>query len=407
MIHNVKKPSVQALTQSDDEDTERNPLKTAESTPELERIQKDMSVELAGRGYDSEAIEHELGLVGGATDPGMYDPVDLVTDFMTGGTTFLMRQTTKAGIKATAKGVAKEGAKDVALGGVAGTAMVGADFAGAGQVVETMSGVVGPTATQAILSGGRRGMIQFMKNIKKNNPKAHDEILKSANAAPDSDISKTIRGKLKPEKVEIPKKTEQNLKRILGFKALPLVQTTKDPTVGKRLQDMADFDPLPKHGININFNRIASEKDVKQTILKVSELFKKDINTARRNVVTNEEVSKLADQIGMTPEDLLRRRRGVAFNAEKALAARKILVASGERLKSLADAARGGSNLQQFEFRKQLALHYAIQSQVSGLTAEAGRALQSFRINAKATKQQLDEIDSLLKNIPGKASQKT
>jgi hypothetical protein len=97
----------------------------------------------------------------------------------------------------------------------------------------------------------------------------------------------------------------------------------------------------------------------------------------------------------------LQRRRGEAFNAEQAVASRKILVASGENLVSLAKKAEAGSELEVIQFRKALAQHHAIQSQVSGLTAEAGRALGSFRIKAKTAKEQQRLIKEALESGGG------
>jgi hypothetical protein len=140
--------------------------------------------------------------------------------------------------------------------------------------------------------------------------------------------------------------------------------------------------------ININFNRIETTEDVEALIKDFGKTFSKDINLQRREVITNEETEKFADELGMTVEDLLKFRRGQAPNAEEALAARNILIASGENVVSLAQKARTGNDIDVIQFRRGLSLHHAIQSRVSGLTAEAGRALQSFRIRAKSAKEQ-------------------
>jgi hypothetical protein len=94
-----------------------------------------------------------------------------------------------------------------------------------------------------------------------------------------------------------------------------------------------------------------------------------NINEARRQKITNDELPKLADDLGMTVDDLLARRQGAAFNAEQILAARKILVASGENLVKLANAAKNGSEMDLALFRRAMSQHRAIQSQVSGMTA--------------------------------------
>ena len=139
---------------------------------------------------------------------------------------------------------------------------------------------------------------------------------------------------------------------------------------------------------NINLNRIDSTEDVDKLINMVAKQDAKPINEARREKITLEETSKLADDLGMSVEDLLDRRKGQAFNAEQAVAARKIMVASGENLFKIAKKAATGSDEDVALFARAMAQHRAIQTQVSGLTAEAGRALSSFRIDAKTTKAQ-------------------
>ena len=98
------------------------------------------------------------------------------------------------------------------------------------------------------------------------------------------------------------------------------------------------------------------------------------------------ETAKLASDLGMTVDDLLERRRGEAFN-EEALAARQILASSGEQLVTLARkaATADASPADVLAFRRALSVHTSIQAQVSGMTAEAGRALQAFKIMAKGS----------------------
>jgi len=140
--------------------------------------------------------------------------------------------------------------------------------------------------------------------------------------------------------------------------------------------------------LNINLNNIESTEDVDKVIEGIGKVEAKSINESRREIITQEETKKLADDLGMTVDDLLARRRGEAFNAEQAVAARKLLVSSGETLVDLAKVAKTGGDADVAAFRRALAQHTAIQNQVSGLTAEAGRALQSFNIQAKSAKQQ-------------------
>jgi hypothetical protein len=144
----------------------------------------------------------------------------------------------------------------------------------------------------------------------------------------------------------------------------------------------------PEAANNINLSNIQTTDDVNRLIEMVAEADAPNINAARREKITNDELPKLADDLGMTVQDLLNRRQGQAFNAEQILAARKILVASGENLIKLSKKAATGGDLDLALFRRAMAQHQAIQQQVSGMTAEAGRALQSFNIIAASSREQ-------------------
>jgi hypothetical protein len=159
----------------------------------------------------------------------------------------------------------------------------------------------------------------------------------------------------------------------------------------------------PEAARNINLANLNTTEDVSTLIDEVAKADAPNINDARRQKITNDELPKLADDLGMTVEDLLARRQGEAFNAEQILAARKILVASGENLVKLANAAKNGSEMDLALFRRAMSQHRAIQSQVSGMTAEAGRALQSFRVVAASSREQERLIKEALETTGGEA----
>ena len=159
----------------------------------------------------------------------------------------------------------------------------------------------------------------------------------------------------------------------------------------------------PEAARNINLANLNTTEDVSTLIDEVAKADAPNINDARRQKITNDELPKLADDLGMTVDDLLARRQGEAFNAEQILAARKILVASGENLVKLANAAKNGSEMDLALFRRAMSQHRAIQSQVSGMTAEAGRALQSFRVVAASSREQERLIKEALETTGGEA----
>ena len=162
---------------------------------------------------------------------------------------------------------------------------------------------------------------------------------------------------------------------------------------------------LPKYAGNINLNRIDAGADPKKVILETSADYEGKIDEARRGVITHEATRKLADDLGMTERELLRRRKGKAFNAEEALAARDLLNASANRVVELKDqlaVKRKDGKLTDEDlanFSLEIKKHAAIQAEVAGITAEAGRALGAFRIMSEA-KQKAKSVEGLL-NIAG------
>ena len=171
---------------------------------------------------------------------------------------------------------------------------------------------------------------------------------------------------------------------------IPPAQMAAEAVTAPRPEDAAK-------AVNINLSKIDSPEAIKDAIYNVGETFKGRIDDARRGVITDEAVRGLADDLGMTPEKLLARRKGEAFNAEQVLAARQILVDSATNLQELARKAKGGADTDLSAFREALSRHAAIQGQVSGLTAEAGRALRQFKQAASP-----GQIKTLIDNFGGR-----
>jgi len=143
--------------------------------------------------------------------------------------------------------------------------------------------------------------------------------------------------------------------------------------------------PKPKES-NISLKNAQTTEDIDALIAKIA-----DNNDAfeesRRGVVPNSQTVKESSNYSM--EDLLGRKTGDAFNAAQVHSARTILLQSAKELKIAAQNILDGKATEQdmLEFRQMSASHVAVQYQVSGMTAEAGRALQAFRITAKAESQ--------------------
>lgn len=139
----------------------------------------------------------------------------------------------------------------------------------------------------------------------------------------------------------------------------------------------------------INFSRIDTPDDVKTVIGQMADTYKPQLDEARRGTMSFTETKKLADDMGLSVEQLLSRQKGQPFNAETALAARQLLTASGEKLLETARAAASpnASPADLYAFRRMMSLHYAIQSEVISARTETARALSSWRIPAGSAEQ--------------------
>lgn len=163
---------------------------------------------------------------------------------------------------------------------------------------------------------------------------------------------------------------------------LPFRGTIADNADGPFSVTDADWaaDALDRIG-NIDVSKLDSPQDISRA-LRTTDNAMGGFDAATRGRITQAETERLADDLGMTADKLLSRRQGQAFNAEEALAARQILAKSGNELVNAAKRIRGledpGDELLS-EFREKLVRHTAIQEQVAGMTAEAGRTLQQFR----------------------------
>ena len=177
----------------------------------------------------------------------------------------------------------------------------------------------------------------------------------------------------------------------------------------------------PDFAGNINLNKIDSPDQVKNVIDEIAENNDGFID-ARRGVVKfgsdGEELKALAKETGLTENDLINRKSGSAFNAETAYAARVLNIESATNLTKLAKKAEGtnASAEDMFAFEEALNRHVAIQEQIAGITAEAGRTLRSFRetvasadvlrskaikdyIQAKGGGERIEEMATFISNL--------
>lgn len=176
----------------------------------------------------------------------------------------------------------------------------------------------------------------------------------------------------------------------------PPIEPPKAPT---QAFDKSLDGPIDRAG-NINLDRIQASEDVKNVIREAAEQNGGFVD-ARRGVMSFEQMQDLADASGFKTEDLINRGVGRAFSAEEAVWARNMLVQSADEVREAALKARNGTDEDKLAFHETALKHAAIQEQVAGLTAEAGRALASFKIMAKGTGEAKD-IGKILAEMGGR-----
>jgi len=178
--------------------------------------------------------------------------------------------------------------------------------------------------------------------------------------------------------------------------------------------DLADEDALrapesmdgqavpPKNKIYINTARVNSAEDVRALLQEMVNLDAKNITDKTRGVVSNAQTIRESSQEYRDINDLIGRPPG-PMNAAQAVAARRLLASSGEQLIQLAKKAEapGATPADLYAFRRSMAVHYAIQSEVVAARTETARALQSWAVPAGATKARSQAIAELIQNGGG------
>lgn len=154
---------------------------------------------------------------------------------------------------------------------------------------------------------------------------------------------------------------------------------------------------------NINLDRLGKPEDVAQLIDQVSNRVG-GFSAAARGRITNEETRNLGAELGIKPEDLLKRRQGQALNAEQLYASRALVQRSRETVVRFAKRADGGDNEDLIAFRKAWLRHVALEEHIAGATAEAGRALQQFNMLAHGADASGEAVRAYLRGGGGRDS---
>lgn len=162
----------------------------------------------------------------------------------------------------------------------------------------------------------------------------------------------------------------------------------------------AETSPFLDKAGNIRVENLTTNEDVAKAIHDAADA-NNDFIGERRGVITDGQVLDLADALGMDAAQLSKRKIGEAFNAEQVIAARKLLIQSATDVSAaMKKLATSGSDADAMAYAQIKARHQMIQGQVSGLTAEAGRALRAFR--TLVGQEQAVGVDQFIRNATAK-----
>lgn len=166
--------------------------------------------------------------------------------------------------------------------------------------------------------------------------------------------------------------------------------------------------PNANGDIFINMARIETPDDVRKLIKDVADADASAINKKRGG--KKKKLSQMieeSDDAFIDIKDLIGRDPG-PMTAAQAIASRKILASSADQLVALAKKANSPEATQAdlYAFRRGMAVHYAIQSEVVAARTETARSLRSWAIPVGTDQQRGEAIAELIDSTNGAASTK-
>jgi hypothetical protein len=175
----------------------------------------------------------------------------------------------------------------------------------------------------------------------------------------------------------------------------------------------ADVRASTDNVFDINLARMNVPEDIQATIVGMADLLAKDVDLMRRGTRSWDQTREAAPGVDWV-DSMGSRRVGQAMNAEEITAYRLALNSSATKLDELSSALLDTTTKRsanedlalQFALRRAAATHSAIQNEFFGARAEAGRALNAFKIPADAPATYLRQIDSLLADAGGQGTAK-
>ncbi len=128
-----------------------------------------------------------------------------------------------------------------------------------------------------------------------------------------------------------------------------------------------------------------------------------------RGIISDADAIARAAELGVSKDQLLRMPEGTMLTKEQLIAARQMVAAHGEDVDKLKIAAQlegvaGDATEVQKEYVQSLVEHAELQSRIKGAAAEAGRAVQSFKMIVNPLDKELDDFYDILHTADIKTS---
>lgn len=151
-------------------------------------------------------------------------------------------------------------------------------------------------------------------------------------------------------------------------------------------------DAVDKAG-NIRLDKIATSEDVKDVIRYTAEATEEEAKLATRGKMSQAYTQKLASQLGMTTDNLIKKEVGKAFNAEEIYASTQLLEKSADKVRKLEDLViTQGTDESIANYLQAINKHSLVQSSVAGVKAESGRALAIQKAIVKKPKETTQQL---------------
>lgn len=147
----------------------------------------------------------------------------------------------------------------------------------------------------------------------------------------------------------------------------------------------------------INWAKVSTTEDIEELVRSISSSFSGTIDEARRGSISQQQTIEMAEQLGMSVDDLINRKTGQAFNAEEVVASRMILESSANQLIEMGRQFQHSTDeTEMFQLMRMTNIHVGIQAQFQGAASEAGRALRAYQIPTGSAANQILEIQQQL-----------